>query len=127
MTTPRKRSVVRSNPLTTDREVAAGTVTPRAGYTAVEIITIGMPPEIAARKGRRSARSARCGACTATVPASVVVVAYPRPGKCFAVATNPPEDNPRAKAPPRVATAVGVLPNVRGVMRAAAPNVEYGR
>ena len=48
-----------------------------------------------------------------TALSSVLTVAWPSPGKCFAVATAPPSCRPWAKATPTVATVSGLEPKVR--------------
>src|SRR3954449_12348391 len=110
--TPREPSLPRSCACTTDRESTAGPGA-YAGYEAFDIITSGTPSRTACAHGARSASSACREAPTTLVPASVFAVAWPSPGKCFAVAATPADRRPDAKAPPSCATRAGVAPNAR--------------
>src|SRR6478672_2199539 len=70
----------------------------KAGYDAFEIITIGTPAPIAARNGARSLSRAPRLARITTSDESVLLVALPIPGKCFAVAATFASASPRVNA-----------------------------
>jgi hypothetical protein len=100
-------------PSMTAGEKTAGRTASIRAYTALDIITNGVPARARCRNGIRSA-SARVVTVSVTPPrVSVLAVTRPSPGKCLTVGTTPASAIPAANAPARAATDSGIDPNCR--------------